>query len=193
MQKDNYTIDYFQKLNMDETIQAERLADKILEIYAPISSLVDIGCATGLYIRPFLAKGVEAYGVDSAEEAKDPSVVQVDPERIETEDIRSFYNPEPEELLDIALCIETLEHIPAADADKAVRNIASFSDTLIISAAKPGQAGDHHHNCQPKEYWEEKFSKHGFTRDLETEQDIINYMLGGYHTNWIDNLMVLQR
>ena len=35
------------------------------------------------------------------------------------------------------------------------------ADAVLFSAAVPGQIGLHHVNCQPHEYWHEKFAQHG--------------------------------
>ena len=66
--------------------------------------------------------------------------------------------------MDFVNCVEVVEHIE----EKYVNNLM---DTLcngkyvLITHAFPGQDGWHHVNCQPSEYWIEKFSNRGYTFD----------------------------
>ena len=63
---------------------------------------------------------------------------------------------------DLVICTEVLEHIPASCADNAVKILCSLGDTVIFSAAIPGQGGLQHLNEQWQSYWAEKFEANGF-------------------------------
>lgn len=47
----------------------------------------------------------------------------------------------------------------------------------VVSLAPPGQGGHYHVNCQPLEYWEEKFKGHGFRHMPEKEMGIRSKLL----------------
>ena len=58
-------------------------------------------------------------------------------------------------------------------ADAFCRNLTRSSSRLIvITAAKPGQEGVYHFNCQPKEYWIEKIQSLGFTYRKDLSEKI---------------------
>lgn len=63
---------------------------------------------------------------------------------------------------DLAICLEVAEHLPAESAIPLVAGLAK-ADTVLWSAATPGQPGVDHVNCQPPEYWEGLFNQHGMT------------------------------
>jgi hypothetical protein len=64
---------------------------------------------------------------------------------------------------------------------------------LFWSAAIPEQGGDGHVNCQPKEYWEQKFIQRGLQRNQVIEFDFLSFMKNGYHMGWlVQNIMVFQ-
>jgi len=69
---------------------------------------------------------------------------------------------------DLVLCLEVGEHLPERAADTLVETCTLHSDDVVFSAAVPGQEGKGHVNCQPHEYWAEKFEAHGYER-----QDVI--------------------
>ena len=68
---------------------------------------------------------------------------------------------------DVAICLEVAEHLPASVADQFVDCLASGPNTLVFSAATPGQGGENHVNEQPHEYWIEKLRARGFVMDAE--------------------------
>jgi hypothetical protein len=55
------------------------------------------------------------------------------------------------------------EHLDEARADTFVQSLARHGDTIMFSAAIPGQGGTHHVNEQWPSYWAEKFAKAGYT------------------------------
>ena len=64
--------------------------------------------------------------------------------------------------IDLVVSMEVAEHLPASCADRYVDILCSFTDTVVFSAAVPGQGGTDHVNEQPHEYWIEKFAERGF-------------------------------
>jgi hypothetical protein len=93
------------------------------------------------------------------------------------------------------MCIEVAEHIEENKADLIVEKVSEATlKTLIWTAATPGQGGIGHINCQPKEYWLEKFTKIGLVRNTEKEQQLIEHMKTGSVMGWfVKNLMIFER
>ena len=55
---------------------------------------------------------------------------------------------------------------------------------MIFTAAFPGQQGIGHINCQPKEYWLEKFTNIGLTRNTKAEDNWEKTMSKERHMGW---------
>lgn len=64
---------------------------------------------------------------------------------------------------DIATCLEAAEHLPPEAAETIVETLVRHSDTIIFSAAIPGQGGTGHLNEQWPSYWIERFAAHGYS------------------------------
>jgi hypothetical protein len=63
---------------------------------------------------------------------------------------------------DLALCLETAEHIGRECAAEIVSNCVRHSDLILFSAAVPSQGGTNHINEQPPEYWQCFFDQAGY-------------------------------
>ncbi len=116
------------------------------------TSVLDVGCGQGEFLE---ALGVsDSVGVDvfPNEDTLYASFVQHDlTEPLDLE--RKF---------DVVLCLEVGEHLHEEAAGTLVDTIARHGDSVVFSAAVPGQTGYGHVNCQPHEYWHDKFGKRGF-------------------------------
>jgi hypothetical protein len=77
------------------------------------------------------------------------------------------------EKYDLVMCIEVAEHIKENKADNLVSNLCNFADNFILfTAAGVGQRGKGHINCQPKQYWIDKFSDNDFYLHVEKTTEI---------------------
>ena len=186
---DTYDIDYYQEINNSEQLQAERLFEIINKLYTP-KRVIDVGCATGLYLKPFLDSGIDVEGVDYAPDAIDDSIRKIPKKLIHTADITK--DKIKIKKADLTICLEVLEHIPESGADKSVEYLCSTAKTIIFSAAAVGQGGRGHINCQPKYYWLEKFWQNKYIEDVVATKKILDFMKQGYHMGWLaNNLAVL--
>lgn len=177
---------YFKRIANAETDQAKRFADILIDIFNP-SSVVDFGCATGLYLKPFADKGIKVTGYDSSEAALGQPVIP----GLHLQDITQPMTTD--KVYDLAICLEVLEHIPEADALRVVDNIVNFSEVVVFSAAQIGQKGTGHINCQPLEYWQGVFEGKGYKRDYPTGKLIVDRMKPGI-TSWLEsNLMIFMK
>lgn len=178
---------YFQQIVDEETEQAQRLAALLIDMYHP-KTVADYGCATGLYLEPFAAAGVEVVGYDNAE----PAIALTKlPDQVRLTDLTQDLDLME---TDLSISLEVLEHIEAHDAVKVAETIAKHSHTLVFSAAHPGQGGEGHVNCRVKEYWEGVFNAYGLFLDQVDTDHIASHMRSGYHMGWLPmNVMVLKK
>lgn len=154
------TIDYDHAKNCHTAEGAATAFPKLLHhLPTPPDSLIDVGCGTGVWLRAALENGVsDAAGIDGVAVPADRLLV---PATLIT--CHDLTRPiECGRQYDVALCLEVGEHLDAALADTLIASLTGLSDTVVFSAACPGQRGQHHVNCQWPAYWQGLFNKHGF-------------------------------
>ncbi len=135
--------------------QAEFLGKLLYDLLQP-KSVIDWGCASGLYLLPFKERGCNVFGIDADPEAG--KLIEPWVEFVPL-DIRK---PLPKSHFDLALCIEVAEHLQPEYADQLVANVTNSADIVFWSAAHKGQGGQNHHNEQARDYWLFKFFDLGF-------------------------------
>lgn len=183
-----YDLEYYTEINNSELPQAERLFTVINQLYHP-ARVIDVGCATGLYLKPFMDAGIDIEGIDYAPDTIDDSIRQIPKKFIHIADItKDKLEIKP---ANITICLEVLEHIPEAGADMSVKYLCSTSSTIIFSAAQVGQGGRGHINCQPKHYWLEKFWNNNYIEDVVATKKILDFMAQGYHMGWLTNNLIV--
>jgi len=129
------------------------LADR----YAP-KSVLDVGCGSGIYLKLLESMtNCEILGLDGI--SLDGTVLTESDYRLcnleEHQDIDQWY--------DLAMCLEVLEHLPTDKTDASLDILeSSGAHRIVFSAAEPKQPGRRHINCQPIEYWLEKWAVRGW-------------------------------
>lgn len=147
--------------------QATWLAETLVDMLHPRSA-IDIGCGPGSYIAP-MKPDVRVLGVDGAPAAGR----MLEPHEFVRVDLRADWYPP--DVYDLALCIETAEHLPPDRAEYLVALITRHSRVCFWSAARPGQGGHMHLNERPREYWLDLFAARGWElhpRDAELQAAI---------------------
>ena len=179
------TVLDYERMQKEEQPFADRLGPCLVKHLAP-KKFLDLGCGPGMHVRVMDSLGVESLGVELDERAHGPLIMN-----------ESILELNGKYTADLVMSLEVGEHLDASDADEFVRNVSASIDpggTLVWTAAHPGQGGVGHVNCQPKEYWIEKFTAHGLVRDEHLEKTIREEMLQGYHMGWfIMNLIVFRK
>jgi SAM-dependent methyltransferase len=137
------------------------IADGIVRDFHP-TSVLDAGCAMGFLVEALRERGVEAEGIDVSEHA----ISQVDESVAEHCRVASLTEPLTRRY-DLIVCIEVLEHIPAAESGKAIANICAATDRLLLSTTPDDFAEATHVNVQPPEAWSATLASEGFLRDVE--------------------------
>ena len=169
----------------EETPQARRIAEWMAMKHLG-ASILDVGCGPGLYVEAMRAVGLKAFGVDNDERLAETDRLK----RVDIVTNRSSYGP-----ANVVLSLEVGEHIPEDDAGHYVDFISGTNCArLYFSAARPGQGGIGHINCQPKAYWVEKLHRAGFWLDPDATDEWLGFMASGYHLGWLtQNGMVFRR
>ena len=124
-----------------------------------VSSVLDVGCARGTWLREWRATGAEIQGVDGA--YVNPEEFVIDHGRFRAADLSAGFDLGCE--FDLVQSLEVAEHLPSSASVEFVHSLVRHSRGLILfSAAPPGQGGENHINEQPYEYWRELFRTHGY-------------------------------
>ena len=145
---------------------ADEAASTAAEIVVPIvlqmmtvTSVVDVGCGTGRWLRAFVDRGVnDVVGIDSARAPLD--LLRIDRDRFRTADL--VHPPATDRDFDLAVSLEVAEHLPEEAADRFVAYLCSLAPVVLFSAAIPGQEGEVHLNEQWPSYWAARFAAQGF-------------------------------
>jgi hypothetical protein len=156
-----FAIDYNHDRNL-HTVSGARAALKALFEGQGPRSLLDVGCGRGTWIRAALDLGVsEVYGLDGV--AIGHSDLLFECQHFRQQDLSDSWDLGRR--FDVAICLEAAEHLSLSSAPILVGCLVKHSDTILFSAATPGQIGQHHVNCQWPVYWQSLFNGYGFSCD----------------------------
>lgn len=182
-----YTSEFFLGNQQRQLQDSAHFADAILNHFSP-ESVVDIGCGAGGYLSAFQQRGLKILGIDGSTAVLD--YLLIEKQFFKIADLR---NPiDFEQKFDLALCIEVAEHLDKEFARNLVGTVVSASETVIFSAATPGQGGWDHVNEQPHSYWIELFKQHRFEANFELTLEL-RQELKGLHASWLEaNLILFQ-
>jgi SAM-dependent methyltransferase len=159
-----YSSGFYARREARVAASAAALVPRLVELLAP-RSVIDIGCANGLWLAAFARSGVtQLRGVDGPWVPRE--ALRMAAAAFATHDLTRCALPYQlagsGERFDMLLCLELLEHLPAQRADALVDALCALSDTLVVSAAVPHQGGTGHVNEQWPGYWRQRFAARGF-------------------------------
>jgi SAM-dependent methyltransferase len=152
--------EFFYKDQMSGSLRSAFEVAKILGQYHTPTSLLDVGCGVGTWLKAFKETfpTVDFFGVDGAY-VKEKDLV-IPKEQFKGIDISETFDLGRK--FDLILSLEVGEHIDQRKAGSFVNNICRHGDFVLFSAAIPGQGGTFHVNEQPPEYWADLFEQNGF-------------------------------
>jgi len=143
----------------DESVSSAEIIVPILLSHISASSVVDIGCGTGTWLRVFERHGISDYlGLDGEYVPRD--ALEIPHDRFRTTDLRQL--SDVGRVFDIACSLEVAEHLPPACSERFVKLLTSAAPVVLFSAAIPHQGGTGHVNEQWQSYWCERFRTYDF-------------------------------
>lgn len=160
--KKSYKPELYEKIKNNGYNYAKIIIPKLQE-NIDITSVLDIGCGGASFLHGCNDLGLEIFGVDGEHVE---SSLQVDKSKVVVANLEEPFNLNRK--FDLCVSMEVAEHLDEQYADVFVDSICNHSDNVLFSAAKVGQPGIHHVNCQPLEYWMEKFESRGYTHISDT-------------------------
>jgi hypothetical protein len=154
-----YRPSYYESIH-EEAMYSRDEVFKVLREYGMLTHdtvIVDVGAGLGSW----------GYGLEQPYVAVDHGVPKdklfVDAEQYIDHDLRT---PGLEDKIGmkagLVLCLEVAEHLEYLYADQLVDTLCALGDTILFSAAIPGQGGVQHYNEQWQSYWADKFALRNF-------------------------------
>jgi SAM-dependent methyltransferase len=149
----------FYEYQREGALISARLVVPLLHGALPIGSVLDVGCGAGAWLKAHEEAGVVDFaGIDGA--YVDPALLVIDPARFQAVDIASPF--ELGRRFDLVQCLEVAEHVPGPHAPVLIDNLVRHGQSILFSAATPGQGGKGHVNERPLGYWRGLFEARGY-------------------------------
>lgn len=153
-----YNEIFFADIQTGSRLSARAIVPIVMELIRP-SSVVDLGCGTGEFLKVFQECGVyEMLGIDG--EYIKRSQLVIPQEHFMALDISIPFTIG--RIYDLAVCLEVAEHLPPESAPGFIESLTHLAPIILFSAAIPHQYGADHVNEQWPEYWVQLFRARGF-------------------------------
>ncbi len=154
MTKYNHTVEF-------HNMESPRELVPIIMKLGSFSSVIDVGCGLGTFMRAFKESGViDILGIDGKWCKKELLFQNIDSSEFIEQDLETKI--EINRKFDLAISLEVAEHLTIHRAKSFVDDLCNLSDTIVFSAAIPHQGGDHHLNEQTLSYWINLFNNNNY-------------------------------
>jgi ubiquinone/menaquinone biosynthesis C-methylase UbiE len=163
--KERFDRKYFQayrELSETEKESYFKKAAAYTDHFKP-SNVLDAGCGTGLLVKGFLKKGVDARGLEISKEALEhPEPGTGD--RLRQGSILSI--PYPDSHFDLVVCSDVLEHIPVRECGYALAELFRVTKKNLVCSICLWHDGNAardptHINLHSRQWWVKKFKAAG--------------------------------
>jgi hypothetical protein len=132
---------------------------RYLSAYGPFRSLLDVGAGPGTWMSAAHLAGVpDILGIDISNSTPEDNILSECTYKI----LDASYPFDLRRRFDCVICLEVAEHMEEQSAETLVSSLCRHGDLIFFSAARPGQFGQNHINCQWPSYWQGLFNKEGF-------------------------------
>lgn len=161
-----YRRSYFEDNLIDSFPIASTLSKELISLLN-LSSVVDLGCATGHWVGQFNLHGVDCIGFEGSKNTLHD--LKCDHNKHFIHDLRKPLPKKFKKKVDLVMSFEVAEHIEKRKVKNYVKNFIFFEPNhILLTAAPPGQGGDWHINLQKKPYWLSLFNDVGYENDIDT-------------------------
>ena len=145
-----------------QSLQSPRAVLPVIFDQIKPANLLDVGCGIGTWAKVAGELGVnDIVGLDGVQIDQEQRLIT--DEHFRVQDLTAVWDLG--RIFDLVLCLEVAEHLDQQFATHLVHNLTAHGHTIVFSAACPGQAGQHHVNCQWPSFWQELFNAEGFCCD----------------------------
>ena len=148
---------YFAWQKQGASDSARRMLPIVLDLVSP-TSVLDVGCGTGAWLRVAMEYGVEdVLGMDGGS-----GELVIPADKFRAGDLEDPLDPGRR--FDLAICMEVAEHLSPGRARSLVEELCRAADVVLFSAAIPGQdapGSPVHQNEQWQSYWAGLFAAAG--------------------------------
>lgn len=150
---------------------AETVIKTLLKFIELPSTVLDIGCGIGIWSKTLKDAGVAKTVLVDHPSNKKENLLFSDTEFVNADMNVGF---PPVYKSDLVVCVEVAEHLKPERSNALIEYISTCTDTVLFSAAIPGQGGIGHINLHYADYWEKIFIGFGFKRYDILRPAIIN-------------------
>lgn len=151
---------YKHEVAVHNTKAAEITVPEILKLVQAKSAL-DVGCGIGTWLHVLSKNGVkDIMGIDGDYVDRELLFKYISADQFKAVDLEKSFDLGRK--FDLAISLEVAEHLNEASADTFIDSICRHADTIIFSAAIPGQGGQNHINEQWATYWMDKFKRNNY-------------------------------
>jgi cyclopropane fatty-acyl-phospholipid synthase-like methyltransferase len=147
-----------------------KLCDALVNFFTEnkCSTLIDVGCGKGDYVKELVKENIKAVGFDGNKETP----------LLSNNKCKVFdFSKDCEALgvYDWVLSLEVGEHLPPCYENIFINNLHKLNKKgIVLSWAVEGQKGFGHFNCRNNDYIKNKFISMGYENIIEQEEKLRN-------------------
>jgi hypothetical protein len=154
----DYTKTYYKLRERGSSAGAELVLPLLFD-RIHITSMVDVGCGTGTWLRAARRLGASRLlGIENPWAGRH----QVDDSQIEIRWHNLEERLDISETFDLCVCLEVAEHLSPSRGETFVDDLCHTSKRILFGAAVPGQRGRHHVNERWQSFWTSLFKARAY-------------------------------
>lgn len=186
-----YGESYFQFVEETTASSADVIARSIIEAFHP-TSVIDVGCGTGVLLERLQAEGVQVKGLEYAQAAlKQCRARQLDVLRF---DLTTDPLPQTHSEADVVVSMEVGQQLLESFADRYIDTLCQLAPVVVFSSGIPGQGDKRPVNEQQHSYWIEKFQRRGFNFNESLSRQWRHDWENAGAAKWFfQNIMIFQK
>jgi hypothetical protein len=153
-----YDETFFRYVDAGAAASAEIVVPIVQAALQP-QSVLDVGCGQGAWLATWRRLGVtDVRGIDGDYVDRTRQAIPAD--SFQARDLKYPFNLGRR--FEFVQSLEVAEHLPPQSAEVFVTSLVLHSETVLFSAAPPGQGGHGHVNERHYEFWRALFLRHHY-------------------------------